>query len=495
MAKELTLEPGGNCWRIARADRAALIVDAADYFRIVRGAMLAARSQIMLIGWDFDTRVSLDPDCDDGAPAELGALLSWIARERPELEIRILKWDVGAIKLLGRGTTMLRLARWMAHPRITFKLDGSHPVGASHHHKIAVIDDCLAFCGGIDMTAGRWDTREHRDDDARRRRPTTGRLADPWHDSTMAVSGEAARWLGEHARQRWRAAGGDAVAAPPVRRDLWPERLEPDFREVRVAIARTRAAFDGESSVREIEHLFVDMIESARHFFYAESQYFASRALAAAIARRLDQPDGPEFVLVQPKAAEGWLEEQAMGAARARLLGALREADRHGRLRVYTPVTEAGQDIYVHAKIAVVDDVMLRVGSANMNNRSMGLDSECDLLIDGRAPADEAVRERIREIRAGLVAEHLGVDPADVERKRSETRSLIAAIESLRRDGRSLRPLDLDAKNRLQTMVAESELLDPEGAAADFEPMARPGLLAGLGRSLPWKRHRKQSAR
>ena len=95
----------------------------------------------------------------------------------------------------------------------SFKLDGAHPFGASHHHKIAVFDDRLAFCGGIDMTAARWDTRGHCDRDPRRKRPTTGRAYHPWHDASMAVSGEAARALGEHCRQRWLAAGGSPVTA------------------------------------------------------------------------------------------------------------------------------------------------------------------------------------------------------------------------------------------------------------------------------------------
>ena len=154
--------------------------------------MLRAQKQILLIGWDFDTRICLDFEADDGAPVELGAFLSWLPKHRSGLQIHILKWDVGAIKLLGRGTTVLRLARWAANKQIHFKLDGAHAVGASHHHKIVVIDDRLAFCGGIDMTGDRWDTRSHVDDDEHRRRPTTKRRYHPWHDATMAVDGKVA---------------------------------------------------------------------------------------------------------------------------------------------------------------------------------------------------------------------------------------------------------------------------------------------------------------
>ena len=168
-----TLEAGRTCWRVARANRAAVIVDAANYFQHAREAMAAARHQILLIGWDFDTRIDLLPKGADEGPTELGPFLQWLPKQRPGLQIHILKWDLGALKLFGRGTTVLRLARWAARHDIHFRLDGAHPAGASHHQKILVADDALAFCGGIDMTADRWDTREHRDEDPRRRRPTT----------------------------------------------------------------------------------------------------------------------------------------------------------------------------------------------------------------------------------------------------------------------------------------------------------------------------------
>lgn len=474
------LEPGRNCWRIARADRASVIVDAADYFRLARQAMLGARSQILLIGWDFDTRIVLDREAGDGAPAKLGPFISWLANNRPGLSIHILKWDLGAVKLLGRGTTILRLARWARSRQIAFKLDGAHPFGASHHQKIVVVDDALAFCGGIDMTASRWDTRAHEDRDKRRKRPTTGRNYGPWHDATMAVSGPAARALGELSRERWRAARGAPIDPPRAKGDPWPEALEPMFRDVEVAVARTRGAYEGVEAVREIEALFVDMIARTRRFFYAENQFFASRVIAKAIAARLAEPDGPEFVIVNPKNVDGWVEEKVMSPARARLMHRLAQADRHGRFRVYTPVTRGGEDIYVHAKIVVVDDEMLRVGSANMNNRSMGLDSECDLLIDSRFGGNGGAASRIAAVRADLLAEHLDVTGEEVEARLEATGSLIAAIEALRGSGRTLLPFSPPEPSAAEAAIADSEALDPESSGEDFEPQSRPGLFAGL---------------
>jgi len=475
------LQVGRNCWRIERAQRAALIVDAADYFRLARQAMLKARSQILLIGWDFDTRIDLDAGESDEAPTELGPFLNWLPKKTPGLQVHILKWDMGAIKLLGRGSTIFRLARWAASDNIHFKLDGVHPIGASHHHKILVIDDRLAFCGGIDMTADRWDTRDHCDKDPRRRRPTTRRRYGPWHDATMAIDGAAARALGDLARQRWEKAGGNPIEAPATRHSIWPRELKPMFREVDIAISRTRGACDGQAPVREIEALFVDQIRRAKRFIYAENQYFASRKIGEALLKRIAEDDCPEILIVNAKGGKGWLDDEAMSPARARLLRAIDKADKNKRFRIYYPVTEGGEDIYVHAKILIVDGELLRVGSANFNNRSMGLDSECDVTIDCALRANRQAKDAIAGVLDDLLAEHLGSSPQEVRQARDKL-GLIGAVEALRGAGRTLMPLDPGEPSEFEKQLADNEVLDPESAGESFEPMARPGLLAHLWR-------------
>lgn len=479
------VDPGRNCWRVARAHRAALIVDGCDYFRLVRLAMLKADKHIMLIGWDIDTRVSLDDPPGKGEPpVKIGALISWIAKHRPDLQIYILAWAGEAYRYAGRGTTLFQLGSWKRRKNIEFKLDHNHPLEASHHQKILVIDDRLAFCGGIDITGSRWDTREHKDEPSRRRRPTTGRAYDPWHDATMAVDGGVAHCLGDLARLRWLAATGQRLeSAKAGDADHWPEELEPDFRDVDIAIARTRGEVPDWPEIREIEALFIDLIASARRFVYIETQYFASRVVAEAVGKRLGEPDGPEFVVINPKTGAGWLDESVMGPARAELVKALERKDRYGRFRIYSPVTEGGADIYVHAKIMVVDDDVIRVGSANINNRSMGLDSECDLMIDARLPGNEAASATIARLRADLIAEHLGADPAQVAAACEKTGSLIATIERLRGEGRTLMPYQIPEFSAPLKAVAKSEILDPESASDPFEPRARHRLLRGFRRS------------
>lgn len=486
------VEPGRNCWRVARAGRATVIVDAADYYRIARAAMLKARHRILLIGWDFDARIALERPEEGGQDGEtLGSFLLDIAKRRPGIAIDILKWDVGALKQIWRGRSLLWLARWAAKKQINFEFDHAHPPACSHHQKIVVIDDCFAVCGGIDMTGSRWDTRAHRDDDPRRVRPG-GQPYKPWHDATMIVDGEAAAALAELSRTRWKTATGRDLAPVTEACDVWPEDVAPDFENVEIAIARTRAEYDGNEAVLEIEALFLDMIARAEGFLYAENQYFTSPKIAAAIAERMKEADPPEIVLVNPVTADGWLEQKAMDGARLRLAAAIGAADTHKRFRIYTPKTAAGDDIYVHAKVSIVDDRMLRVGSANMNNRSLRLDSECDLAIDCALEANAHCAERIGAIRADLMAEHLGVDPAAVVASFKETGSLIATIEALRGEGKTLAPLPMEALDDVEAFIADNELLDPEEPSEVFDWPGRRSLLGRWRKRLGRRLHRKR---
>ena len=458
----------------------SVIVDAEDYFRFARAAMLKARTRIMLIGWDFDARIQLvRVGHDKGEPRTVGEFIYWLAKRTPELEVFFLRWDVGALKTLTRGTTFLTVLKWMSHPRIHIKLDSFHPIAGSHHQKIIVIDDCVAFCGGIDMTGDRWDTRAHRDDEPGRRRPG-GKSYGPWHDATTAVQGPIAAALGELSRDRWKRAGGTPIEPAPGEADCWPDELEADFRHVDVSVARTLPEMPDCPEVREIEALFEAQIRLAKRMIYAESQYFGSARIAGAIAARLVEPDGPEVVIINPLSALGWLETLAMDTARARLMAALRRRDAQGRLRMYHPFTAGGEPIYVHAKVLIIDDASLRIGSANMNNRSLGLDSECDVVVEAHGEADATT---IRAIRDGLIAEHLGLPREQVANEIDERGSIIEAIECLRGKGKTLRPFEITDLTEVEKWLADNEVLDPNGPSGMFEPTSGGGLLRRLRRT------------
>ena len=469
-----SVEPG--VWRYARARRARVVIDAENYFDHMQQAMLGARERILMIGWDFDTRIHLSTGrrwwqkgFNRTYPLRLGSFIPWLARRNRKLEVRILNWTYSVVKFAGRGSMALDILRWYPHRRIDFKFDTAHPIGCSHHQKIVVIDDNFAVCGGIDMTTRRWDTRAHLDDDPRRKRPN-GEPYGPWHDLTMIVEGDAAQALEELGRYRWARAGGKPLK--PARRTItsaWPEDLAADFEDVEIGIARTRAEYNGERKIDEIEQLFLRQIAAAKHFIYAESQYFASRSIAEALAVRLAEPNPPEIVIVHPISADGWMETKAMDPARARLYTAIRELDTQDRFHLYVPFAR-DTPIYVHAKLMIVDDRILRVGSANFNNRSMGLDSECDVFIDCERPGNAHCSQRIREMRLSLLGEHCGIDPAEVARLIEQHGSMAGMIAGLGPGrGRTLRPFHPQPLSHLEIELADREMLDPEEPPAMFE--------------------------
>jgi len=460
--KDAVLEEGRNCWRIRRASRAAFLIDSANYFEAFTEAAQRAQESIFIVGWDINSRTALlrGEKAPDDRSCELREFLNDLVRRRPTLHIYLLIWDFAMIYALDRELLpVMRFGR--THERLRFQLDDEHPAGGSHHQKIVVVDDAMAFVGGIDLTRGRWDTREHAKDNPLRV-DADGRAYPPRHDIQMAVDGEAAASLGDLARQRWHRATGETLKAVSPSGDPWPDDLTPDMTDVDIAIARTRPAYNGQSEIREVEALYLDATSHAQRLIYIENQYLTSPRIATALAAQLEKEKGPEIVVVLPAQTAGWLEESTMGLLRSRRLKELRAADMHGRLRVYYPTGPGlgSRGIYVHAKVLIVDDRFVRIGSANLNNRSMGLDSECDLAIESRAQRD--AETAIARFRNCLIAEHLGLPPDEIEKSVGEERSLLAVLDNASRGERRLEPLDGDVPEWLDQTLPDTSLLDPE---------------------------------
>lgn len=454
---------GQNCWRVAHADRAALLVDGDAYFAALRRAAREAKYSIFIIGWDVDSRIPFPPNGeDDGLPRELGSFLDALVERRRELHVYVLDWDFAMLYALDREFLPIYNLGWRTHKRLHFHLDDRHPAGGSHHQKIVVVDDALAFVGGLDLTKGRWDTPRHAPEEALRCSPD-GKAYAPFHDTQLMVEGEAAAALGELARRRWRrATGGEPPAARlPVKGGLWPGTVDADFEDVDVAIARTEPEYDGAAPVREVAELYLDGIRAAERSIYIENQYFTAPAIGRAIEARLAEPDGPEIVIVTRRTGGGWLERNTMEVLRARLIRRLAPRDAHGHLRVYCP-EQAGLDgkcIDLHSKLMLVDDRLLRVGSSNLNNRSMGVDTECDLAIEARGPAQA---KSIASIRDRLLAEHLGAEPREVAQALARHGSLIKAIEALQGNARTLKLLEPGLDPEVDQLVPDGDMIDPE---------------------------------
>ena len=467
------LRLGYNCWAIARAERAALIVDAKDYFEAFYYAAMRAQRSIMVLAWDFNSQTQLhfEPVPKDGPPVLLGEFLNYLVRRRRGLHVHVLNWDYPMVFGADREfPPTYGLGTWSPARRVHLRYDDAHPVGASQHQKIVVVDDAVAFCGGIDLTLRRWDSCDHAPDD--KRRMAGEKPYPPFHDTMMAVDGDAARQLAELARERWRLATGQRLKPVQVDADPWPDKLEPDFTHVDVGIARTLPPRGELPAVREVEKLYLDMIAAARRSIYIENQYFTAPRIAAALEKRLAEPNGPEIVLVLRLLSHGWLEEATMHVLRTKLIQRLQQADRQGRFRVYyphIPNLAEGCCLDIHSKLMIVDDAIVRIGSSNLASRSMGFDSECDLAIEARG--DQSVSATIRAFRERLLAEHLATQPERVRQEIERTGSLHGAIDVFADQPRCLRRLE-ELPEWSETVLTMASVADPE------EPIALEQLLS-----------------
>lgn len=503
---DLTFAPGRNCWRHARADRFSLIIDAQDYFVALRRAMIEARDQVLMIGWDFDFEIEMLPGqsdagglAPDGLPNRVGPFLEALVDRAPRLDIYLLKWSGGVLIAPARIIPGLRV-KWLSPGQIHLGFDGRHPVGACHHQKIVVVDDSLAFCGGIDVTDGRWDTRAHRPGDPCRALKS-GEIAQPWHDAAAMFDGPAVRVTADLARARWLRATDEDLPAPLAdTRDMWPAEVEPDLRDVEIALSRTEPPTGDAPAVVEIETMYLDAIASARRSIYLESQYFSAPGIADAIAARLAEPDGPDVVVINPRAAQGAVEDLAMHVPRSRILREMARRDPHRRFRILYPVNAASEPIYVHAKLMIVDDTMLRVGSSNLNRRSMGFDSEADVTL---IAANDEHRAAIRRIRASLLAEHMGRDTDRVARA-IERRGLVGAVRALNHmTHRRLRRVPRRREGFWGRWLADMRIFDPRyhpdadgrSGVTGRHLMIGAGVLALGAGLIAWRRRTRGAAR
>lgn len=412
------LVEGRTCWKKTHAVKAALLQNGETYFRAFRESVLQATQSIFIVGWDIDGRVELlrgkeasspgrsdDPD----APITLAGLINHAIDKNPGLNVYILLWCYSPV--LAASREFLPKISW--HPaipdRLHICLDDTMPVGGCHHQKIVVIDDSIAFCGGQDITSQRWDRISHYPSDPDRRDPSD-KLYGPLHDLQMVVNGPAALELSALVRDRWQLASDIPLSkTKKLPGHIWPGSVIPDFENVEIGIARTIGATANNKGVQEIRKLYLEAISRAEKDIYIENQYLASLEILRALARRMRKNPALEVVAVSSNAPSySWLENRSMAASRYLIKAVLRSRKMTARMPVIFPVIrgkKGNEAVRVHAKLLIVDDRYLQVGSANLNKRSMKVDSECDLAIEAKS---EKERSAILRIRDRLLAEHIG---------------------------------------------------------------------------------------
>ena len=448
--------PGKNCWRAERARHGALLIDCANYYRALHEAIVQARHCIFITGWDIDSRIHLlrGEEAQRSAwPVNLYGLLVAKAQQNPDLQIYLNRWSYALIMAASREPMSAYKWKRAGLPNIHFCRDNTVPMGACHHQKIIVVDDELAFCGGMDIALDRWDKREHFPVDHKRKDPGGVYNPDehhhygPYHDIQCVVSGSAARALALHSRDRWRTATGEdpVTMRPAVLSDLpevWPGSREPHFENIPVSIALTHPESHDRVEAFHIEEMYMSLIARAEKFIYMENQYFTRRPVAEALNKRLREVPDLKILAVSSYDPQGIIEKESMWGGRIAFRKLVTANGMDGRCLMAYPMSRVGSrsnTIRIHSKLMIVDNRYLHIGSANMNNRSMRLDTECDLTFE--AVTDDHARA-IESLRNDLIREHTGREKVEIQDLIDHSPCVHALVEEVPHSRQHLVPID-----------------------------------------------------
>lgn len=415
-------QEGWNCWHSQKADYVSVIVDYGNYYRNLHESISKAQKSIFVLGWDIDSRIELLRGKDTQGIKETSFfdLICKRARENPDLQIYLNRWDYSMFFMRQREPLWKQKWKSCGLSNIHVCMDNVVPFSACHHQKIVVIDDTLAYWGGMDVALGRWDFRQHhvrnknRADPAQLPQWDETEKFDPFHDIQAVMAGPAAHSLAQWARKRWIDACPSITPAsfsPAIQSglpDVWPNTDPPDFENIDVAIARTMPAMHGQNQVEEVYQLLLDEIGQAENFIYIENQFLACADIAHALNRRLKERPQLRLLAVSCFDPNGIMERLAMWGGRVRFKDILTEGGVADRTALTYPVCkENGHEaaVRIHSKLMIIDNKYLHIGSANINNRSMGMDTECDVSLSG---SHEAARKKISAVRNDLIREHTG---------------------------------------------------------------------------------------
>lgn len=462
-------QKGSTVQQAVTADRYLPLMEHDAYFDALSHALHGAQRSILILGWQFDPRTRLEPESPSRSrQKQVGKILRKLVKQRPDLDVRILIWRSPLMIAASQGFYPHRSQKWFRKRYVHFRLDLAKVLGACHHQKVIVIDDKLAFCGGGDISTDRWDSDLHLDDDPRRCQPS-GLFSAPRHEVMAMMDGPVAKALGDLVRERWRRATGERLEpVGPVEADPWPLAYPHALEGVNVGISRTEPKLKAYSAVRENEALYLEAIERAQRLIYLENQYFTSPIIAKALAKRLAESEGPEVVLVSTARSPSWFDGLTMDTARAEVLYRLEQADSQGRFFAFYPQTQGGQRIIVHSKMAIIDDRLLRIGSANLNNRSLGLDTECDVSVEA---ADEAQCAVIRTFRQRTIGHFIGVSSGAFAEAEEVTGSVGRSIEMF---GKArMKPLGMAKPSYIEHGFARWQLGDPMSSGDAWKPWRR----------------------
>lgn len=357
-------------------------IDGASALPAIASAIRGARSSVHIAGWTINPEFAMERDPVNVTVRKL------LAEAAERVDVRVLVWAGAPVPLMHptRAEAKRSLESLTQGTRIRGAVDKRNRPMHCHHEKLVIVDGTLAFVGGIDLTdldGDRFDRSPHR------RRAALG-----WHDVLARVYGPTVTDIALHFALRWEASTGE---------QLTPAKTQGHAGSTRVQMIRTvpertyRALPRGDFGILES---YVGAIRSARRFIYLENQFLWSAEITALLSEKLSQPPTDDFRLciVLPMRPNNG-NDDTRGQ-----LGVLNEADRYGRLLAGTIGCphRINPRVYVHAKVAIIDDAWLTVGSANLNEHSMFNDTEVNIVTDDAALA--------RNLRERLWSEHLADD-------------------------------------------------------------------------------------
>ena len=367
-----------------------VLIDGANALPAIASALAGAKQFVHLTGWHLAPSFELVP----GQPRHtIGVLLGELSQR---LDVRVLVWSGSPVPAFHptRGEVSEALENLRRGTRIQAQGDPrEHPLHC-HHEKTIVIDGELAFVGGIDLTDDAGDRYDSQDHHARRRLG--------WHDVATRLRGPAVSDVNNHFRVRWRELTGERLpelAAPPPAGETTVQVVRTIEEDMYAAVPR------GEFRIFES---YVRALSSARELIYLENQFLWAPEVVSIIAGKLRDPPTPNFrvVILLPAKANNGADD-----TRGQLSVLVDADDGAGRMlgatiRSLSPLKDRADPLYVHAKVAVIDDRWLIVGSANLNAHSFFNDTEMCVVTDDAALA--------RDTRVRLWAEHLELDEARV---------------------------------------------------------------------------------
>jgi len=460
-------KPGHNCRTIETARHACVLIDYATYYDALYSSLLKAKKSIFVLGWDIDSRIELrrGEDVDySGAPVTFSDVVCKVAKERPDVQVYLNKWDYSYFFMKQREPLWQHKWEKCGLENIHPCLDGVVPLGACHHQKIVVIDDELAFWGGMDVAQGRWDKREHhprnhhRADPGGLPSPDTLHKFGPYHDIQAVLCGPAVRAFAQQVRERWKLASDiePVPYQPPADMDAlpasWPDDHKPGFDNAAIAVARTVPPMKGEKLVDEVRHLLLDEIAQAKNFIYMENQYVANLEIARALNKALRANPDLRVLIVSCDHPQGIMEAKVMWANRVRFRDVIEEGGAADRVAMVNPISSENgltKPVHIHSKLTIIDDRYLHIGSANICNRSMGLDTEWDVSIAGD---EDAIRKQITATRNDLIREHCGREIADIQNIITSQKSVQTFLEDVPTSRQHFRRLE-DEEYRDQRFI------------------------------------------